>query len=85
MVPFHGRKQLRCRGLSFLPRGIAHAQHAAQEPPRFVLLVLPTGFEQCTYDLEAPWEGGVMGTLESTATVLTLQTIDAVHKHQYQL
>lgn len=43
----------------FLPRGIVHTQaNPAGEPARFLMLLIPAGFEQCFPDLEGLLAGG---------------------------
>lgn len=63
----------------FLPRGIAHTHsNPAQDPVRFLLLLIPAGFEQCFHDLEALVETGVSFTPESIAPLLTCYGVRAV-------
>ncbi|HWE61868.1 MAG TPA: cupin domain-containing protein [Chloroflexota bacterium] len=55
----------------FLPRGIAHAQsNPGPEPARFLVLLIPAGFEQCFPDLEALLEAGAPCSPETIALLL---------------
>ncbi|MGH2411172.1 MAG: cupin domain-containing protein [Chloroflexota bacterium] len=55
----------------FLPKGIGHAQsNPGPEPVRFLVLVIPAGFEQYFPDLEALLEGGAQLSPETTGPLL---------------
>jgi quercetin dioxygenase-like cupin family protein len=55
----------------FFPKGIAHhLENPGPEPARFVLLLIPAGFEQCFHDLEALAEAGVQLAAATIAPLL---------------
>jgi len=55
----------------FLPRGIGHAQsNPGPDPARFLVLVIPAGFEQYFPDLEALLEGGAPLSPETLGPLL---------------
>ena len=55
----------------FLPKGIAHAQrNRGTEPARFLVVLIPAGFEQCLQELEAVLEGGAPFSPEAIAPLL---------------
>jgi quercetin dioxygenase-like cupin family protein len=57
----------------FLPRGIGHAQsNPGPEPARFLMLLIPAGFEQYFPDLEALLEGGAPLSPETIGPLLAL-------------
>ena len=62
----------------FLPRGIAHAQrNPGPDPARFLLLLLPAGFERCLHELEALLDGGSPFSPEATAPLLARYGVQA--------
>jgi quercetin dioxygenase-like cupin family protein len=63
----------------FLPRGIAHThRNPGRDPVRFLMLLIPVGFEQCFHDLEALVETGVELTEKSIAPLLASYGVQAV-------
>jgi len=55
----------------FLPRGIGHAQsNPGPDPARFLVLVIPAGFEQYFPDLEALLEAGAQLSAEIISPLL---------------
>ncbi|HEY8285594.1 MAG TPA: cupin domain-containing protein [Chloroflexota bacterium] len=57
----------------FLHRGIEHAQsNPGPEPARFLVLLIPAGFEQFFPDLEALLEGGAPLSQETIGPLLAL-------------
>jgi quercetin dioxygenase-like cupin family protein len=71
----------------FLPKGIAHMHsNPTPDPVRFLVLLIPAGFEQCLHDLETLRETGGSFTPESIAPVLASYGVQAVsgseaHRH----
>ena len=54
-----------------LPRGIVHAQsNPGSLPCRFLMLLIPGGFEQCFHDLDGLLEGGAVFSMEILAPLL---------------
>jgi quercetin dioxygenase-like cupin family protein len=63
----------------YLPRGIAHTHsNPATDPVRFLLLLIPAGFEQCFHDLETLVETGAAFTVERIAPALASYGVQAV-------
>ena len=55
----------------FLPRGVGHAQsNPGPDPARFLMLLVPAGFEQYFPDLEALLEGGASLSPETIGPLL---------------
>ena len=62
----------------YLPRGIAHTHsNPAPDPVRFLLLLLPAGFERCFSDLEALLDGGAPFSPEAIAPLLARYGVQA--------
>ncbi len=62
-----GERLLEAGAFIFLPRGTAHAlSNPSLEPARFLMLLIPAGFEQCLADLDtlletgAPWASHIV-------------------------
>ena len=69
----------------FLPRGIVHAhRNPGQDPVRFLLLLIPAGFEQCFHDLESLVGTGGSFTPESIAPLLASYGVRAVAGYEAQ-
>ena len=63
---------LRPSDFVFLPRGIAHSLcNPSPEPARFLLVLMPSGFERCFAELETLLESGSGLEHEDLALVLT--------------
>jgi mannose-6-phosphate isomerase-like protein (cupin superfamily) len=55
----------------FLPRGVAHAQsNPGPDPARYLMLLIPGGFEQFFHDLDAVIEAGAPYTCETIDPLL---------------
>jgi quercetin dioxygenase-like cupin family protein len=55
----------------FLPRGVAHAQsNPGPDPARFLMLLIPGGFEQFFHDLESLLEAGAPFANETIAPLM---------------
>jgi hypothetical protein len=62
----------------FLPRGIAHAhRNPGRDPVRFLMLLIPAGFERCFSDLEALQDGGAPFSPETIAPLLARYGVQA--------
>jgi|SRR5665213_887433 len=67
----------------FLPRGIAHMhRNPGQDPVRFLLLLIPAGFEQCFHDLETLVKTGASCTPESIAPLLASYGVQALAHYE---
>jgi quercetin dioxygenase-like cupin family protein len=60
------------------PKGIAHAQsNPGPEPARFLMLLIPAGFEQFFHDLEAALEAGAQYSCETIAPLMARYGVQA--------
>jgi quercetin dioxygenase-like cupin family protein len=63
----------------FQPKGIAHAQrNPGPEPARFLVLLIPAGFERCFHEIDVLLEAGASLSPESIALLLARYGVQPV-------